>query len=368
MAEKIAIGDNWYIETVGSKSYIKQIKTDTGVSVSGAEASIIRKLARSYGSTVNYKNLIIAVWGAPDSRLSIEEIEERKKYLSQRVSRLNKKLLYDNISLKICNTQKKGYYIVDIEDNTPLDTSVSFQADWKDNLLSHGHLLMDSRGALDKRITLDERFGLANKVKNIRLCAYTANLIFDPGSTASDSRAFSHTQKVLSKTFQSILSDREFEGLEVILQAPYSKGSADALAYGKIANSKLINRPAEFAFLNSYFNLKQLVKSGVYGVANWEGTFSLYLCTMPLPYSIMEVVYKDGFEQYDHIKVDLYSIGLESSVERRSFYLFRDYDQENYNFFKDQYTKIRQSIMSKDELRECEKEWEKEWEAIKAPV
>ena len=84
-----------------------------------------------------------------------------------------------------------------------------------------------------------------------------------------------------------------------------------------------------------------------------------------LPYSFFQVEYKKGNEEEDHIKIDLYSEGMTSNMERRSMIFFKDADVENYKFFVRRYEFTRNVEKSNRIIAECHDKWCAEWERLK---
>ncbi len=75
---------------------------------------------------------------------------------------------------------------------------------------------------------------------------------------------------------------------------------------------------------------------------------SLYFTDCAIPYALMIVTFNDDEEEphaRDHIKVDLLSPYLSDDLTRRSFYISRTEDPDNYNFFVDNYRAVKQNAM-----------------------
>ena len=80
-----------------------------------------------------------------------------------------------------------------------------------------------------------------------------------------------------------------------------------------------------------------------------------------LPYSIFQIEYKQGYEENNHIKVDLYSEGLTSNMDRRCMVFFKKDDPENYDFFVKRYEYIRNVKKSKQLIAENHNNWIGQW-------
>ena len=82
------------------------------------------------------------------------------------------------------------------------------------------------------------------------------------------------------------------------------------------------------------------------------------------------MVYKDGWEEFNHVKVDLYSLDLDSSVERRSMIIFEKDDKINYDFFVHQFMYLRRDEFRKrsEQLKKKKTDkWLSEWKKLRPP-
>ena len=384
MPEMLILGEAYII--VSNRSGGKLVTRDKAIelSLTPINYKLIRALGKKLGQTVNYSTLASALWGTSKSLNTSFDSKSLKANMSTRVSRLNRQFHDKTFLLRIVNEENTGYRI-EIENDEPLAPPIpapSEEYDWKDYLInSAGHTMMTSRENMEKAVSLNQRFGKQfmdavakgldtatyNRVKKMRVCAYTANLLFDPNGYFSDREAYNVNKGAFAKAIRALLQDKDFD-LELIIQAPGSPGMTDAIEAGKLANSKLRNPMT--AFYNSYFLLKQLISEDiVYNQAATEGRFKYYLSEISLPGSIMIVEYKDtGLEEwdrYDHVKIDLYSPGLDTTMERRSLCLFKDYDAENYAFYIDQYKYLKNKAMSLTKTKALEKDWKNTWDSLK---
>lgn len=87
-----------------------------------------------------------------------------------------------------------------------------------------------------------------------------------------------------------------------------------------------------------------------------------------MPYALFQIIYKDGYQEFNHIKVDLYSCNLDSAVERRCMMIFQKDDPDNYSFFEKQ-IKFFNSKASKKRsdslIRENHEQWLAAWDESK---
>lgn len=84
---------------------------------------------------------------------------------------------------------------------------------------------------------------------------------------------------------------------------------------------------------------------------------------------MFQVVYKKGFEEYNHIKIDLYSCGIDTTKERRSMLIFERDNVENYNFFNGQiklFNNGEARARSKQMIEENHLRWIEAWDVYVA--
>ena len=252
--------------------------------------------------------------------------------------------------------------------------------DWRKRILADSNVCLMNRQTIDHNYaTFEDRFGKdfidclrkgerysgQNRIKYICMSCYAASLIFNSKKNMVDDRAFD--RGMMFNIFARLFEDDEFY-LEVIINAPDSVAMEDAIKNNKLGNRALEAFP-EAIFLSSYCNVNKLINNDeVFKKAYEEKRFRFMVTESVLPYALFQVVYKSGFEQYDHIKVDLYSEGLVSNMDRRCMIIFKDIDTENYIFFEERYKCIRNIKESHRLIRENHAKWIDEWEKLKKEI
>ena len=98
---------------------------------------------------------------------------------------------------------------------------------------------------------------------------------------------------------------------------------------------------------------------------NFEGE-RLYVSKISIPFGIFNVEFLGKESRWNHVKVDLYSAGLNNEDDRRSFIIWQENDSKNYDFFIHNFDNIKR------DSRICEvptlnmlKEWADIWESLK---
>lgn len=252
--------------------------------------------------------------------------------------------------------------------------------DWKKKARFMSQTYLTSREQIQKTIcTLEARFGSElvscvknnqpfsgqNYVKSIHMSCYAASLVFAPQINMVDERAFD--RGVLFNIFTELLKDDEFS-LEIIITAPGSMAAKEAEESEKLGNGRLEEYP-EAVFLSSYSNIFRLIEQDpVFVKAKRERRFKFMVTDMALPYALFQINYKTEYNKYDHIKVDLYSEGLTSNMERRSMLIFRETDIENYAFFEERYNKTRNLKRSSKLIEDNHQKWISDWEKLKGEI
>ena len=225
--------------------------------------------------------------------------------------------------------------------------------DWRERLLSNGSTLVGSRTLIENgHATLENRFGRElveavrehrqfegnSIVRQIRMSCYAANLVFTPFVEMIDDKAYD--RGMLFNTFAELLRDPEFS-LEIIINAPDSIAAQEAIRNDMLGNSRLEEHP-EAVFYSAYANLMRLVtEDEIFRRANEEKRFRYYLSNTFMVGAIFQIGYKDGYEEFDHIKFDLYTYELTASMDRRCMVFFRKDDSETYEHLKKCYEYIK---------------------------
>lgn len=249
--------------------------------------------------------------------------------------------------------------------------------DWRRGIAAHRNCCLLSREQMERRFaSLSARFGGEltrcaqegtafdgrNTIKSIRMSCYAANIIFSPSKDMVDERAFD--MGVMFNIFSRILEDPD-ASLEIVINAPGCAAALDAIRNEKLGNRALEEYP-EAIFLSSYCNIHKLMQeSPVFVQAKKDKRFRFLVTEKMLPYALFQIEYKDGWEEYNHIKVDLYSEGLTSNMDRRCMMIFERDDPVNYRFFANRYEYIRNVGMSRALILDNHDRWVQEWEHLR---
>lgn len=249
---------------------------------------------------------------------------------------------------------------------------------WRERAKIAGNTLLLSRDAMEADIaSVSNRFGKEfvqcvkenkaftgeQRVKYIHMSCYAASIIFASDKNLVDERAYD--RGLISRIFQYLLQDEEFS-FELITSAPDSLGAQDAVVNKKLGNSSLEEYP-EAIFLASYANIKKLLKENeIYKKASEERRFRFMVSECVMPYSIFQIVYKKKWEEYNHVKIELYSEGIVSNMERRSIIIFEKDDKENYDFFVNRYNYLRNLKKSKELIKTNHEKWIKDWNDLRS--
>lgn len=244
---------------------------------------------------------------------------------------------------------------------------------WRGLLRVQSNTCLASREQMERSFaTLESRFGRErvqcisegrpytgpNRIAHINMSCYAANVIFTHGRDMVDAKAYDHG--MMFNLFSSLLEDEDFS-MEIVITAPGGAAVQDAIRNGKLGNRALEAYP-EATFLASYFGITRLVRENeVFRRAKESGRFRFMVTENVLPYALFQMEYKPGYEQYSHFKVDLYSEGLISNMERRCMMVFQQDDRENYDFFVERYKYIRDVGESRRLIRANHAQWEQEW-------
>ena len=248
--------------------------------------------------------------------------------------------------------------------------------DWRKRLRSECNVCMTNRERIERTLApLQARFGAelvsavregrpfteANRIRFIHMSCYAASIIFSPQQNMVDERAFD--LGMMFNIFSQLLQDEEFS-LELIITAPGSFAAQDAIDCEKLGNSALEACP-EAIFLSAYCNIRRLIKEHpVFEKAYADKRFRFMVTDNVLPYALFQVAYKEGHEGSNHIKVDLYSEGLTSNMDRRCMMIFEAEDPDNYQFFEHRYEYIRNVKKSNSLIKANHEKWMTQWQEL----
>lgn len=249
--------------------------------------------------------------------------------------------------------------------------------DWRRQICSANNTYLSSREHIERDLApLTVRFGAdlvnmlrrnmeyngENHIRFIHMSCYAASIIFSPQQDMVDERAYD--LGMMFNIFAWLLRDPAFN-LEIVINAPGGIAMQDAIDHEKLGNSSLETCP-EAIFLSSYSNITRLIREEpTFTKAYKEKRFRFMVTENVLPYALLQVEYKPLFEEYSHIKVDIYSEGLTSNMDRRCMMIFKQEDPENYDFFVRRYEYIRNPKQSQKLIRQYHDQWLEQWERLK---
>jgi len=249
--------------------------------------------------------------------------------------------------------------------------------DWRQRLRSASNVFIANREYIERTLApLEDRFGTElvkalknnqdhdgeNHIRFIHMSCYAASILFSPQQDMVDERAYD--LGLLFNIFSWLLRDPGFS-LEIVITAPGSFAARDAIDCDKLGNSALEVCP-EAIFLSSYSNFCRLIEEDPnFKKAYKDKRFRFMVTEKVLPYALFQVEYKPEYQEYNHIKVDLYSEGLTSNMDRRCMMIFKGNDPENYSFFVSRYEYIRNPRESKALISRHHQLWLEQWAQLK---
>lgn len=251
---------------------------------------------------------------------------------------------------------------------------------WRDYTMHKSNTLILPRSDLESDFaTLENRFGAdlveavrnrseftgENRIQEVNMACYAASLIVAPERTMIDRRAYDYG--ILFNLFTELLRDKDFS-LRIITTAPDGRAAQDACEFDRLGNSALEDFE-EAVFLGSYAKICTLKKREPFLSARKERRFSFMVTECALPYAIFHIQYKDPWKEFDHVKVDLYSFSIDSSVERRSMIFFKNdpANTANYTFFVNQFNALRKRYRRRSAqlIRAEHKNWIAHWRELR---
>lgn len=224
------------------------------------------------------------------------------------------------------------------------------------------NVLMGSREEIEAYYTIENRFEMIEHIKEIKILNLASTSVVSPILIDY----YSESSKSLSAKIQEALKRGIY--VELIITEPGTYAMNDALK--KVANRNLANiKDRRAVFYGAYASLNESLHdtgSEYYKAYNRQPKqFNYYLTDISLPFSIFCIEFKPGYEEYNNIKIDLYSAELKAEKYRRSMVISQKYDYKNYEFFHSNYDDIRMSCLNNERESQFGQEWLKEWYEIK---
>lgn len=251
---------------------------------------------------------------------------------------------------------------------------------WKELLAKKGRTLVSSRSVLENGFcSIENRFGRdlieavrngrhfkgVQRIKQIRISCYAANIIFNPGRRMVDDRAYDNG--LLFNTFGELLRDPEFS-MEILITAPDSIGAQEAIRNRMLGNRALEDHP-EAVFLSAYAGLYRLISEvPEFKQAYQERRFRFYLTDVVMTGAIFQIQYKTEWNEFDHVKYDMYSYSLASNMDRRSMVFFRNDQDDNYNSILRSYEYMRVQRYKQEEVAAHHNEWIDAWNRLQEVI
>ena len=245
---------------------------------------------------------------------------------------------------------------------------------WREYVQYNANVLLIPREEMEKKVsTLENRFGHEfiecvkekrsfegrQRVRHINMACYAASIVFAPDRDLVDHKAYD--RGLMNRIFATLLEDEEF-ALNIIINSPDSPGAQDAVKREKLGNSSLEDDTRK-VFLGSYYNMRQLLQEEPYKSANNKKRFKYYLTDTVIPFAYFQMEYKEPWAAFDHIKLDLYTEGIDSNMQRGCMIIFKQDNPELYTYFYNHYTHLKSHAMKETKTIEHNKgqDWIQEW-------
>lgn len=212
--------------------------------------------------------------------------------------------------------------------------------------------MFGSREQVEKASPLDERVALGLGIKEIRIANFTSNAWLN--TELVDAEALP-SRSALVQRMQELV-EKENIRLTMVITAPGSQASKEAISSEKVININTTIEDRERLFYCAYYAIRQNIQPGGYLHNSFKkGDFKYRLTDISMPYGIFQVIYED--ESKNHIKLDLYSPYIAREKERRSIFIYEKYNPEDYNYFSKDFDNIFKNTISPTEERNKENMW-----------
>ena len=204
------------------------------------------------------------------------------------------------------------------------------------------NVLIKSRNELHGLFPNDTRLhisdGLYRNITSIRMMNFANNLTINP--EVADRGHLTDTLS-LSYGINKILEDSQVN-FELILTNPNPCNLMDIQT--KIKNHNAGGSP-EGAIYSALAKLYEALNSDtIYRQLYQAKRFHLYLMDVSMPFGIFNVEFSDKYASLSHVKIDLYSACLANERERRSFIIWKTIDPQNYDFFINNFDRVKTEV------------------------
>lgn len=222
------------------------------------------------------------------------------------------------------------------------------------------NLYLGTRKGLQDHCTLDYRLHLSDGgykyIRNIKLMNLACNLFLNPEIADIRDLRVDGTSS-LADSLHKIMEETNAR-LELMLIEPSSSNLFDVKT--KIANHRTGSSAG--AVFTAIEAVHRMLSSDPIYKRLYPSRFEFFLSRVSLPFGIFNVEFLSGYEQYNHVKVDLYSAALHSEDERRSFIIFQSQAPDNYNFFVNNFDRMKSnSDICKKPTAKQMKAWVERW-------
>lgn len=202
-------------------------------------------------------------------------------------------------------------------------------------------------GKIFRRKELETHMGLdrfrhngRNIVRKITMVCYTSASVINTRHVTTDMREKAYG--LANYIDDSLRNDDEFE-FSLVITNPASKAAAESIYNRKLGNPTFNNKN-----ISSFDSACDALCEKLNHDDDWnkcfnEGRFLCKVTDVSLPYALMKVEYVQPYENFNHIKVDLYSPFLSSNSLRRTIIVSTKYQPDDYYFFDNQIASIAET-------------------------
>lgn len=196
---------------------------------------------------------------------------------------------------------------------------------WLSNLKKNGEIQLRSRMYEEKIVSIEERWRFAREIVFVNFAATT---FLGSSQIASES--------VYSKRRRELFERKIKEGtlFRFLLTNPGSYADYDAAKYKMCIPAHSHIRGKDVISIAA-----KTVRESCKKYKHEKGSIEYRFTDVALPYGAMLIINDEEHSFMNQIKVDLYSPYIQNDRNRRSFTIYAN-DQDNYNFFYNNITKI----------------------------
>ncbi|MBR6519192.1 MAG: hypothetical protein IKT63_05925 [Oscillospiraceae bacterium] len=218
--------------------------------------------------------------------------------------------------------------------------------------IEYARNMFGSRESVESRSPLKDRVAPGLGIKEIRIANFTSNAWLNVELVDTDALS---SRSEMVQLMEELITKEDIR-LKMVITAPDSEAANEAIRSKKVINMHTTMEDREKLFYCAYYAIHNNIQpGGAFHKSFTENNFMYRVTDVAMPYGIFQVIYED--ESKDHIKLDLYSPYISREKERRSIFIYKDKNPEDYNYFSKDFDNMFMNAISPTEEKKFAQAW-----------